>query len=92
LLPTFNELEIQKLWENYLRTVFGKFAKPEIVKTKSIPDELNDFLNLSEGLLKSAKILIKPKIASGSYQYEYELIPGKSGEEESDFVLKKGSR
>ncbi len=89
LIPAFNDPELNKLWENYLRKVFGKFAKPEIVQIGKIPEKLDEFLNLSKGLKMSAENLIKAKIATDSYQYTYELIPGKSGEEESDFVLKK---
>ncbi|GAB4269261.1 MAG: hypothetical protein Kow0029_05200 [Candidatus Rifleibacteriota bacterium] len=80
--------QLEDLWKGYIREVWARKIRPEAEKSHKIKDNMLSFLKEFPDLEKELKTLISP-IQQKEEKYDFFLIDGKSGRDESDYELRR---
>lgn len=80
--------EISRRFRSYIRLVWAKQLKPKLLSEKKLTPEINDFLAAFPWLRSETEAQISA-LKAVPERWEYVLEEGKSGENESDYILMK---
>jgi hypothetical protein len=84
--------QLDALWQAYVREVWGRVYKPELMKKFDCDERTQEFLDEFPNFKSEVKSLISFNAGSSSEErYEYFLKKGKTGVNESDYELRRAA-